>query len=101
MRRHRQKATVEPLPVPSKSATKTVWIAYALSAGVSEEELEGLKRDEIIELVNAQTTEASESDVPSEESLETPVSQDPKPEPNEPGEEPTPEEPVSDEPARE
>lgn len=59
MRRHRQKATVEPLPVPSKSAAKAVWIAYALSAGVREEELEGLKRDEIIDLVKASATDPS------------------------------------------
>lgn len=59
MRRHRQKATVEPLPVPSKSAAKGAWIEYALSLGISEEEFKGLKRDEIIDLVNASVTDPS------------------------------------------
>lgn len=36
--------------VPTKSATKADWTAYALANGKTEEDLDGLKRDEIAAL---------------------------------------------------
>lgn len=35
---------------PAKSATKDEWVEHALAAGKTEEDLEGLTKDQIIEL---------------------------------------------------
>jgi len=47
-----EEAGLEP-PVdeaPAKSANKPEWVAFAVSKGASEEEAEGLTKDELIEL---------------------------------------------------
>lgn len=55
MRRHRHKAA-EALEQPGKSAKKDEWVAFALSTGLSEEDLKGLKKEEIIALFAGEDT---------------------------------------------
>ncbi|WP_377464789.1 hypothetical protein [Populibacterium corticicola] len=51
MRRHHKKAEPDTLPVPTKSSSKKEWTAYALASGLSEEDIKGLNKDELIALV--------------------------------------------------
>lgn len=44
---------------PNNGASKALWTEYALSQGITAEQLDGLKRDEIIELVDATVGDGS------------------------------------------
>lgn len=40
-------------PVPAKSATKDVWVAYAVSKGATQEDAEALTKDQLVEQYGA------------------------------------------------
>lgn len=47
---------------PNNGASKALWTEYALAKGIPAEDLEDLKRDEIIELVDTKAAEATDGD---------------------------------------